>query len=104
MNSKEKSLSKGGIFYLIYQVLNLAFPLVTGIYVTHILIPEKIGMVGAAQNLSNYFVIFSFLGIPTYGMREIAKYRDDDKERSKIYSELYVINSISTITLPFLSY
>ena len=98
MNSKEKSLSKGGIFYLIYQVLNLAFPLVTGIYVTHKLIPEKIGMVGAAQNLSNYFVIFSFLGIPTYGMREIAKYRDDDKERSKIYSELYVINSISTIT------
>ncbi len=97
MSSKEKSLSKGGAFYLIYQVLNLAFPAVTGIYVTHVLVPEKIGMVGAAQNVANYFVIFSFLGIPTYGMREIAKYKDDDKERSKIYSELYVINTISTI-------
>lgn len=97
MSGKRKSLSKGGAFYLLYQVLNMAFPLITGIYVTHVLIPEKIGMVGAAQNVANYFVIFSFLGIPTYGMREIAKYRDDEKERSKIFSELYVINTISTI-------
>ena len=96
MSEKTKSLSKGGLFYLMYQVLNLAFPLITGIYVTHVLLPDTIGTVAAAQNLANYFVIFSFLGIPTYGIREIAKYRNDKNERSKVYSELYVINSIST--------
>lgn len=96
MSEKTKSLSKGGLFYLMYQVLNLAFPLITGIYVTHVLLPDTIGTVAAAQNLANYFVIFSFLGIPTYGIREIAKYRNNKDERSKVYSELFVINSIST--------
>lgn len=96
MAYKYKSLSKGGIYYLIYNVLNLAFPLVSGIYVSRILLPEKIGEVAAAQNLAQYFVILAFLGIPTYGMREISKSRDNLDERSKLFSELYVINFVST--------
>ena len=96
MANKSKSLSKGGFYYLIYNVLNMAFPFITGIYVARKLLPEYIGMVSAAQNLSQYFVILAFLGIPTYGLREIAKVRDDENERNKVYSELYVINFIST--------
>lgn len=92
-----KSLSKGGIYYLIYNVLNMAFPFLTGMYVARILLTESIGTVGAAQNVSRYFVILAFLGIPTYGLREISKVRDNPQERSKVYSELYVINFISTI-------
>lgn len=96
MPEKGKSLSKVGIYYLIYNVLNLAFPFVTGIYVARILLPDSIGAVAAAQNLAQYFVILAFLGIPTYGMREIAKTRDNKEERSRVFSELYVINFIST--------
>ena len=96
MSQKSKSLSKGGLFYLMYQVLNIAFPLITGIYVTHILTPDSIGTVATACNLTNYFVILSFLGIPTYGMREIARCTNQKEERSKVFSELFVINAIST--------
>lgn len=96
MQEKTKSLSKGGIYYLIYNVLNIAFPFITGIYVARILLPEKIGEVAAAQNIAQYFVILAFLGIPTYGLREIAKARDEKEERSRVFSELYVINFIST--------
>ncbi len=91
-----KSLSNGGIFYLIYNILNLLFPFLTGIYVARVLLPESIGAVGAAQNLAQYFVILAFLGIPTYGMREMSKVRNDFKERSKLYSELFIINLMST--------
>ena len=97
MPAKKKSLSKGGVYYLIYNVLNMAFPFITGIYVARVLLPYDIGAVTAARNLVQYFVRLAFLGIPTYGMREIAKYRDDDAERSKVFSELYVINAISTL-------
>lgn len=97
MNEKNKSLSKGGIYYLIYNVLNLAFPFITGIYVARKLIPSNIGEVAAAQNLAMYFVILAFLGIPTYGLREISKTRDDREQRNKLFSELFVINLISTI-------
>lgn len=101
MPAKSKSLSKGGIYYLIYNVLNLAFPFITGIYVARKLLPENIGAVAAAQNLAQYFVILAFLGIPTYGLREIAKSRDSREERSKVFSELYIINFISTCVFLF---
>lgn len=92
----EKSLTKNSIFYLVYSVLNVIFPLITGIYVARILFPEDIGLVETARNLASYFVIFAFLGIPTYGLREISQARNDKKELNKLYSELIVINSIST--------
>ena len=96
MSANEKSLSKGGVFYLIYNVANIAFPFITGIYVARILYPETIGEIAAAQNLAQYFIILAFLGIPTYGVREIAKTRSDIREQSKVYSELLIINAIST--------
>ena len=97
MDKKQaKSLTSGGIYYLIYNVLNMAFPLITGIYVARVLLPADIGLVSAAQNLAQYFIIFSFLGIPTYGLREISKTRNDERERSKVFSELFIINLIST--------
>ncbi|SFC87345.1 oligosaccharide flippase family protein [Butyrivibrio sp. YAB3001] len=96
--ANNKSLSKGGMYYLIYNVLNLAFPFVNGIYVARVLLPASIGAVAAAQNFAQYFIILAFLGIPTYGLREIAKARNNQEERSKVYSELFIINLISTIT------
>lgn len=90
------SLTNSSIYYLVYNILNLAFPLVTGIYVARVLLPNDIGAVSTAQNLASYFVILSFLGIPTYGLREISKVRNNEEERNKVYSELYTINFIST--------
>lgn len=92
-----KSLAKNSIFYLIYNVLNVLFPFITGIYVARVLLPDVIGQVAYAQNIASYFVIFAFLGIPTYGLREIAKVRNSYGKLSKIYSELCIINFISTI-------
>ena len=97
MKKKEKSLSIGGVYYLTYNVLNLAFPLVTGIYVARTLLSTNIGEVGAAINLATYFTILAFLGIPTYGLREIAKVKGYKEQRSKIFSELFTINLVSTV-------
>lgn len=94
---KEKSLTKNTIFYMVYNILNIIFPFITGIYVAKILLPNDIGMVESAKNLVQYFVILSFLGIPTYGLREIAKYRNNKENLNKTYTELIIINTISTI-------
>lgn len=95
-NYKEKSITKNSIYYAIYQALNVLFPFLTGMYVARILLPDAVGMVAYAQNIAQYFVILAFLGIPTYGVREIAKARNNRRERSKVYSELLLINFIST--------
>lgn len=92
-----KSISKNSIFYLFYNVLNVIFPFISSMYVARVLLPESIGEVAYAQNIVQYFVIFSFLGIPTYALREISKDRDDKEALNKVYSELMIINFISTI-------
>lgn len=93
----QKSIAKNSIFYLIYTVLNVVFPFATGIYVAHILLPSDIGQVAYAQNIAQYFVILAFLGIPTYGLREIAKARGNKEDLNNIYSELFFLNLTSTV-------
>lgn len=97
MMHKQTSMTKNSVFYLVYNVLNVIFPFITGIYVARILPTADIGLVETARNLTQYFVVFSFLGIPTYGLREIAKARNDKEELNKLYTELISINSISTL-------
>lgn len=98
----QKSLSKNTIYYLIYNILNVIFPFVTGIYVARVLLQTDIGQIESAKNLAQYFVIFSFLGLPTYGLREISKLRNNKEELSKVYSELMTLNTISTAVFSML--
>ena len=93
----EKSLSKNSVYMLFYNVLNMIFPLLTGIYVAKVLLPSDVGKVAYAQNIVTYFVIFAFLGIPTYGLREVAKYKNDVEKLNKLFSELFIINFVSTL-------
>lgn len=97
-NPHEKSIAKNSAFFLIYNLLNIIFPFVTGIYVARVLLPDGIGQVAYAQNVAQYFVILAFLGIPTYGLREISKARKDKEELNNVYSELFFLNLISTVT------
>lgn len=97
MEEKTKSLKINTIFYLLYNVLNVLFPFITGIYVTKILLPSGIGQVESAKNFVQYFAILSFLGIPTYGLREISKVKHDQNKLNKLCSELFLINFCSTL-------
>lgn len=92
----KKDITVNTLFYLMYNVLNVLFPFCTGIYVARKLLPVSIGNIAYAQNIVQYFIVFAFLGIPTYGIREVAKNRNDKEELNKIYSELMIINAIST--------
>ena len=94
---EKKSLAKNSIFMLIYNVLNVLVPFVYGIYVARVLPEYWIGKVTIAQNIAQYFVILAFLGIPTYGLREISKNRGNKEKTNKIFTELFIINFISSI-------
>ena len=93
---KQKSIMKNSMFYMIYNVLNMLFPFVTSLYIAHVLLPASIGEVTYANNIVTYFTIMAFLGIPTYGLREIANAQDDQKKLNRLFTELYIINGIST--------
>lgn len=100
----QKSLLKNALFNVVYKLANILFPLITTVYISHVLTAFGVGRVGVAQNIAQYFVLIAPLGIINYGTREIAKRRDSKKDTNKLFSELFVINLISTLICSLLYY
>ena len=98
-----KSLKKNAIFNVIYDAFNFIFPLITSMYVARVILPEGVGAVSYAQNISSYFVTFSALGLPTYGIREIAKVQNEKSSLNKTFTELFLINAATT-TIALIGY
>lgn len=89
----KRSLSRNAFFSVLCQGVNVLFPMLSAAYVSRVLAPEGMGRVAYGQNLVSYFVMLAALGIPQYGVREIAKSREAP---DKLFSELVVINAVST--------
>lgn len=76
--------------------MGIAFPLLTMPYVARILTPTNIGHVHFYLNILSYITLFVALGIPLYGVREIAKERGNVAVRNKTAIELLVLHMILT--------
>jgi O-antigen/teichoic acid export membrane protein len=55
------------------------------------------GAVNFADNFTTYFLLVAALGIPLYGVREIAKVKDDPEKLSKVFSELLLIHLATSL-------
>jgi O-antigen/teichoic acid export membrane protein len=91
------SLKKNVAYNTILTVSNVAFPVITTPYVSRILGVENIGIVNFATTYAAYFALFVALGIPMYGLREIAKQNNNPESRNQTFSELFIINVLSAI-------
>jgi O-antigen/teichoic acid export membrane protein len=96
------SIRKNFIYNNIYTLTTIAVPLITYPYLTRILGPIGIGKFSFLTSYTNYFVLLSSLGLPIYGVREIAKVRDNKVLLDKTFSELFVLNFIMSIFVFFL--
>ncbi len=101
-------LKKNVVYNTLLSISQILFPLVTFPYASRVLGPEALGAVSFADNFTIYFLIFAALGIPLYGVREIAKVKHDSKRLGQVYSELLFIHLLSScaavIILFFISY
>lgn len=88
----QKSIKKNFMMNAILTVSSVIFPLITFPYVSRIILAEGVGKVSFATSLIAYFNILAQMGIPTYGIRECAKVRDDRQQLSKTVRELLFIN------------
>lgn len=78
------------------MLLGMIFVLLTTPYVTRVLGAESLGKVEYINSVITYFLLFTALGIPNYGLREVARYREDKRKLSKIVFELGIIFFITT--------
>ncbi|WP_282629575.1 flippase [Empedobacter sedimenti] len=85
-------------------LLNITRTLVTTLigliifpYINRVLGVQNIGKYEYANSIITYFLLFSALGIPMYGIRAIAKVRDNLEQRTKVLVELMIILIIVTL-------
>lgn len=93
---KKNSLLKNSVFNVLYRISSLIFPLIYSAYVARIIFADGVGRVEYANNVISYFIMFAVFGLPAYGTREIAKRKSNQTDLNKIFTELFIVNFIST--------
>ena len=91
---KNRSLLKNTIYNALYNGLNIIFPLITIPYLSRILLSDGLGLVNYSRSIVSWFLIFASLGIPRYGVREIAKIKDNRDKLDKTFTELFLCCSL----------
>lgn len=100
MNKKFNSTISIIYNYMMSVLLTLSqviFQLFSIPYISRVLEPAGVGQISFATSIINNFLVIAQLGIPTYGIRECAKYKDDKEKLSRIVQELLFINLIMCI-------
>lgn len=92
-----KSITKNAFYNVLLNIASVIFPLITAPYVSRVLEPDGVGLFNFANTYAGYFALVAMLGIPTYGVREVSKARDDNNTLTKLVSELMSIAAVTTI-------
>lgn len=95
--NESKSIKKNFIYNFSLNIINIMFPLITAPYVSRVLGADNLGKYNFSLSLSSWFLIFATFGTTIYGVREIAKVRDNKKLLDKTFSEIFSINFIATL-------
>lgn len=99
---KTTSIKKNAIYNFIRTFASLAFPAISFMYASRILLPTGIGKINFSKNMIQYFVMFAGLGTSVYGIREGVKYRDDKSMLSRFTQEILFINAIAILISYFI--
>jgi O-antigen/teichoic acid export membrane protein len=88
----EKRIHINAVYNLLLSISQVVVPLLVFPYVSRVLGPEGIGQIGFIDGVVQMITLVAALGIPIYGVREIAKVKEDFHARSDLFSSLFWIH------------
>lgn len=89
-----KTVLKNFFYNTGYQLLIILTPIITTPYLARVIGANGIGEYSYANSIAYYFVMFIMLGLNNYGNRTIASIRNNPKELSRNFSEIYCMQLI----------
>lgn len=98
------NLKRNFLYNSIYQILAITMPLITMPYLSRILGASGIGKYAYAYAVAYYFSLFIKLGIQNYGSRTIAIVRDNSKELSETFWNIYAVQIFQGLIVVLLYY
>lgn len=96
MKGKSKTITNY-IYSSFYQLFLIIVPLITAPYLARTLLPTAVGINSYVSSVVTIFTSLGLIGLNSYSLREIAYVRDDKKQLSKSFSELFVLRLICFI-------
>lgn len=91
------SIKSNIIYNTLFQVFNISFPFITGSYVSRTVGAHNLGDINFVQSVIAIVMVISNIGVLFYGMREVAKIRENLELLSKLVSEIVILRLIITI-------
>jgi O-antigen/teichoic acid export membrane protein len=85
-------IKKNFIYNALLTSSNILFPLLTFPYLTRIIGAEGLGICNFILSYCENYIIIAALGLPVYGIREIARLGDDKIKRSILFYQLFTIH------------
>lgn len=99
-----KSIKRNYLYNIFLNISKVTFPLITAPYVSRVLEPDGVGLYNFSNTYAGWLALFAALGIPFYGIREVAKIKDDIDEQTKFISEIISISVIATFVCSILMF
>ena len=91
-NNIGKSLKINSMIYMIRNIMNIIFPLITFKYAATVLKASGVGAINYSSAIVSYFGLIAQLGINTYAIAEGAKLRTKDKELNEFVNNMFSNN------------
>ena len=91
------SVKTNFVYTIINTVSGLLFPLISFPYISRTVLPEGVGIVSFYNSIIGYVVLLTNLGIPIYGIRAVARVRDNLYELNKTTKEILLLNLMLNI-------
>ena len=96
MKAQEPSVKRNFVYNGILTLSNYIFPLIVYPYVSRVLGVSNIGICNFVDSVVHWFILFSMMCMTILGNREMAAIGNDRARRSKAFSELIVLNLVTT--------
>lgn len=94
---KKTSIKRNILYNTFYQILILVVPFITAPYVSRTIGVAGIGTYSYTLSIQTYFSMFAALGTASYGIREIARCRDNNEKRSRTFWEIEILTIITSL-------
>ena len=83
------STAKNTLYNVAYRMFSVLLPLVTAPYLSRTVGPEGVGLYSRAWSISYIFCLVAMLGLNDYGVRAIARVRDDQNKLNRTFSAIW---------------
>lgn len=87
-----KSIKVNAFYKSVLSVLNILFPLITAPYIARVLSVDGFTEYNRALSMIAWFSPFAVFGVYTYGLREVAKIRNDRKAVEELFTKLFSLS------------